>query len=363
MSGNVFSKHYNIGSKTGAVFSTLTSIFYGCKNFLDNHPGFQRIASYSGSLPSSGFNPVAWEDFPMGERAFCVWRAVSASNNVDSTLIPNAVPTFDIAISVAYNETTTTNPRSWKSTLDYGLTFSMAWHSSSRSWAGTSNNNGTDTFTAGASAPFSASSIVFPRVNGTSGTDATNRNGMLTFDNGTIAATDSTLFCTGDNDTLAFILRPANAVASKVIILGGYQRVSSSHNVPLFLWDGTVRGTDIGSTTNRTGGGIAASSSNGVRLGRIDYPGYFNDPADTSFKNSLNFSDIMEFPISIFQYETSHYRPAGSLHSISASNYAPSRPLFFTNGSNTRLLVKINAGVSNIHLTFPWSGSIDGQVI
>lgn len=362
MSGNVFSKRYAIGTSTTTALS-LRSMFAACKDYFDNHTGFRRIASYSGSLPSSGFDPP-WGDLTLGERAFCVWRAVSASNNVNSTLVPTGVPTFDIAISVAYDETTTTNPRSWKSTLDYGLTFSMAWHPSSRSWAGTANNNGTDTFTAGASAPFSASSVVLPRVNGTSGTDATNRNGMLTLDDGTFAATNPNMFFTGDNETVSIILKPDTQPYSKVIIFGGYQKISSSFREPLFLWDGIPRGTDIGSTADRTGGGCVTTASNGVRVARIDFPRSFGNTNETTTKGNLDPSLIIEFPITIFQYEASHYRPAGYFHNISASLLNTQTPIFFGSGSSQRLIAKVaGTGDSNICLTFPWSGSVEATVI
>jgi hypothetical protein len=362
MSGNVFSKRYAIGTY-GVAFSSLGGMFVACKDYFDNHPGFRRIASYSGSLPSSGFDAV-WGDNPLGERAFCVWRAVSASNNVDSTLVPNGVPTFDIAISVAYNEVTTTNPRSWKSTLDYGLTFSMAWHQSSRSWAGTANNNGTDTFTAGAAAPFSASSIVLPRVNGASGTDATNRNGMITIDDATFSVTNPNMFFTGDNDTVSIIFKPDTQPYCKAIIFGGYQRVSSAFREPLFLWDGTPRGTDIGSSLDRTGGGCITTASNGGRVARIDYPRSFGNTNDTGTKENLDLSVVVEFPITIFQYETSHYRPAGYLHNISASLLNTQAPLFYGSGSNQRLIAKIaGTGDTNVCLTFPWSGSLEATII
>ena len=325
-----------------------------CTNdFFASHSGFQRIAWYSGSAAGGGANRT-YETNPLGERGFFVYRAVSSSGVTTSSAGPLRVPPFDLVFNASYNEATTTNPREWQSTFGFGYTMIMGWNANEKAWGGSAANNGTDTFTAGATAPFSASSIVFPRVNGTSGTDATKRNGAITLSAGT---NETILAFSADNDTVFIAVASqlnSNYTFDQIIVAGGYERITGSYNVPLVLLQNPALATDAGSTTTRDGGGVATTSAAGVRVSRIEHlPVNVHGLAESTFGVQAA-QYIVEYPLSIWQYEASNYRPCGFLNHIRVANRNVPNLVVFASGSSNRLVVK-PTGTSYPAYTIPWS--------
>lgn len=123
---------------------------------LDSAPGWQRIASYYGSA-GTGLDATGGAN-PSGEEAFVVYRNVSGSQPYDVAIKWSwsnfyAAGAFEAGIS------------------NWGVGITVAFHSSSQAWNGTTANNGTDSFPSGQ--PWKSGSVIFPRQNAFGGVHAT----------------------------------------------------------------------------------------------------------------------------------------------------------------------------------------------
>lgn len=122
----------------------------------DAAPGWQRLASNYGSggtgLEASG------QASPSGEEAWAVWRNVSGSQ------------AYDIAVKWSWNNYYSAGEFEGGA-ANYGVGLTLAFHSSSQAWNGTTNDDGSDSFPSGQ--PWKSGSLIFPRQNASGGVHQT----------------------------------------------------------------------------------------------------------------------------------------------------------------------------------------------
>jgi hypothetical protein len=241
----------------GAANNCLYDVCSTILSYYETHPGFQRIAWNSGSV-GGGLDPQ-YGASPVKENAWFVYRAVSSST------------VYDVAIKVATGAYDT-GQNAWKTDTDTGLAIGISWHSSSASWQGTTANNGSDAFS-DAGKPWKSGSITGQRINGTSGTHVTTKNGLVRL-LGPSIGTSVNVAVTGDNDYTIIHAAPnrdgflSSTDLRRTLYYGTYTAFSSSYSIPLCVAELSVL-TDYESgasntTTTTYGGGLVYTSSIGT---------------------------------------------------------------------------------------------------
>lgn len=359
MSGTVHSKAYRIATVPARY--RIFGVFWALNDYMASHPGFQRIAFYTGSIANGG--PGKPYENGVDNKAFSVWRALSSSI-ITSASNPTASPRFDFCMNVTYDTFTNSDPLNTTSQLNYGISVAMAHHSSSVAWSGSINNNGNDTFNStGANGLWYAGSNVFPRSNGVGGDNVTTKNAFCNITS-TNSLNDPLVICTGDNDTLVFTVYPDGADSGNyltfgnMVVFGGYERASTNYNLPLMMAVNPVRDENIGSTTiGSDTGGISTTISGSCRVLRMDLPPLTSTLLGVATFKKESITSVTEFPISLFQYETGHYRPAGYLTSMLRATHKTARPFaVFRSGSEYRTIISSYDWSKNA-FTIPWASS------
>ena len=327
-------------------------VFSAIVGYFDTHPGFSRVASYYGQrAPGSGeigkgFGPMT--DFSSNPHNGCwaIWRATASSVQYDIALIA-----ADGADITAYAS------GAWEPEGPLfsftGIHFAGAYFSGSGgAWNGTTNNDGADSFTT----PWKSGSIPTIRCNGVGGGNEPLGNAVARLNS--VGAYEYFLpgsvyniFITGDND-ITYVVLPGGTLSDeiyRVSVIGLYQPVASSSNVPLTQFKlgaayqaDAVRGLSVGSTVAGTGGGgIVCTSSGSVNVLRLEYPSFML--TDGYRMSRIQEEDrIWEFPIKLYSYETGNYGYRGTVPemTVGADSAGPTTFRFYK--KKTRLLAPIS---------------------
>lgn len=183
---------------------------------LDSAPGWQRIASNYGT-GGTGLDATGQAN-PSGEEAWAVWRNVSGST------------AHDVAIKWSWTNFYTAGQFEGGAS-NWGVGLSVAFHSSSQAWNGSTNNNGSDTFPSGQ--PWKSGSLVFPRQNASGGVHQTegDREYMGLF---SLSLAQGNMISVVDNDNIFFAYNDTNVSNSAgthetVFYFGKYTPESGSN--------------------------------------------------------------------------------------------------------------------------------------
>ena len=317
---------------------------------LDSHPGCQRIASYYG-LTGSGFGGTQTATC-VKNTAWGVWRFNSSSTGT----------IFDLAVTLQYGPTNFNSAVSGTWTNGgaalTGISFAMAWHSSSAAWNGTTNNNGADKFTASTTQPWKTGSFVFPANN----SSLTNKN-SATIDLFS-AISNNQIFFSVDNDGIYYVVASTNNGSKTVdsnFYAGTYKPIlTASANVPLVmgLFDRAGGGTIQGAY-----GGISYFSGSGsteVSTGKIDGPFGDTNALQTSAPKDIFFfaqerEKFYEFPMMLFLYDSTTNKGwfVGRMHSMYTTNPNIDTFRFYNTGSRMTVRTDTQA-TGKFCVTIPW---------
>lgn len=325
--------------------------------YFDEHPGFQRVASNYGTS-GQGFLSSRYFSGSSGENAWAVYRAMSASIR------------YDCSVVWSYNENYTVN--TWLAPTTYGVGVAIAWHSSSASWNGTTANTGSDYFLT-ASKPWKTGSTVFPRINGTGGTYATNKNGLLKIIDGGIASQLWQMTIIGDNDTTYGFLQSADAAiigdARYFFVFGLYSPYTASYTLPLFMLSaytmapkyttGDTTLSEIGSNQN---GGISYTTTSDVRSFQVNYLTNVSRRAPRAAPEIYSLDEANHrayiYPIALYSYETSHYHQLGVIPNLFACAGNAFGNIQDVSRSYVTLKIENTTG-NNCSFVLPFTGSTD----
>lgn len=215
---------------------------------LDAAPGWQRIASNYGS-GGTGLEATGQAN-PSGEQAWAVWR------NVSGTVA------HDVAIKWSWSSFYSAGEFEGGSS-NWGVGLTVAFHSSSQAWNGTTNNNGSDTFSSGQ--PWKSGSLIFPRQNASGGVHQTegDREYMGLF---SLSLGQGNMISVVDNDNIFFAYNDDNLSQSSgnhetIFYFGRYIAESESEvTFPYVYYANQVGNTQFQTLT--TFGGTAESDNN-----------------------------------------------------------------------------------------------------
>lgn len=342
-------------TSTGSQQSVMES-FVTFVEYFNSHPNFQQIASNYGT-GGQGFGNSYLFSGSCGEQAFAVYRAVSSS------II------YDIAFTWSYNNTYT--PTRWTDpSVNYGLGMQLAWHSSSQAWSGTTGNTGSDVFFTN-NRPWKSGSIVFPRVNGSGGATATNKNGVLKIVDAELSNNLWQITIIGDDDTTHAFFQNAQesqqGTADKLFSFGKYIPFTSSYTLPLMVMSyenfdntATIGSTSDGNMTSTRNGGLSYTSASDCRSFRINFPIYAPERTPRIAKLILNEENTRAYiyPIVLTSFETSHYNMVGILSGV----YVTATNVFGNIQDVSRSFVGVkmpNGNINNLSLILPFTGSTD----
>ena len=344
MGGPIKSKYYTYSSDQNGISGLIRNCFAGIASYFDSRGGFQRIASNYGGGTGFGFTSTQNK---VGNEAFGIWRAISSS------------VIYDVAVACATSDFT----RNWISNPvgvgNVGIV--VAYHSSSAAWNGTTNNNGTDTFTT----PWKSGTVTTLAVNRT----GSNPNALLSVLPGNITIGNQffSSIITGDYDATVFMFfngrnESVGSTTQYGSVFGKYEPASSSITVPLVQWDLTSLPSDptaptIGNLTTATEGGLLVSNSRTRRFGFEYYIGELKKGEGISNYTIVNLNDanlIQEFGANIWSDEVSgSYTDIGKLPLINlVTNYLGGNLRFYRDGS--RLVVYSYAGGC---ISVPWDST------
>jgi len=262
------------------------NLFNGVSQFFDTHPGFQRIASNTGSPPD-------------GNNAFRVWRAVSGTNK------------FDVICKWSWNQFWT----DWTINADFGVGLAVGAHSSGEAWNGTTNNP-EDLHP---NPPFKAGSAVMARQVSAGGDISGSKDYFSTIA-GSTTADYQLMQASGDNDSFTFALDEGNNGAVNFIFhFERFIPVNNKYTLPFFLWtsngtantwlERTITYGNTSNTSNQDAALLYISNSQGSVTAsiplpesvRVDYYVNYSSPIplSTSFVPS-----VLEYPILLVSQET-----------------------------------------------------------
>lgn len=297
-------------SVAGFAEKVFTDMFAGIFEHFNTHPGYRRIAYWTGSITNTT-GGIGYYSQPrhFGQQAWGIFRAVSAS-----------VP-YDIAIKFTDSNTAYTSLRGlWKSASDTGISIVICHNSGGNPWNGLSGNIGNDSFTAGTTQPWRAGSHTTLRSNGTQGIDVTQRNGLIEVITGPNWTTAGSILITSDYNNTFLCVNPARrpnaAFVPSSMFFGTYQPFTNSTGANIFqchfntVPDHTI---DYGNIGSRTGGGIVytGSATPGVRCLKLDMQPI--GAVDAGYYNPATYNKIAEFPIMVFTTEST-FRSLGRIN-------------------------------------------------
>lgn len=312
------------------------NLFAAIAEYFDTHPNFTRIASDFDGGPGFGVTNGVSES---NENAWGVWRAQSASI------------AYDVACKWSYSQFWDDD---WQVASDFGVGIVVAFHSSSEAWNGTTNNDGTDSFS---TSPWKSGSMACPRVNGPGGSEHSNRRAMMSLNQGTSAP--QRMHIAGDDDTTIIALDQDNdGDIERLMVLGTYTPVTAAFDVPLMMWacDNIDVDTTYGNTslTLTDDGGVVARQADDVRSFRLDFdqylaggPGSFGAPGSSSYA-------LESAPPQLYTYEAGFYRLVGSLPLLRLVKTGINFQTTLAGGR--RHTFKMAAGGVRRGFSMPWKG-------
>lgn len=265
------------------------NVFYRIAEFLDFHPAYDRIASQVGvSLDTISF-PNA-----VGMNAYGVWRKASGSHIWDVIVAYNTsslVSSPGGELLYHYNTSSLPHP---------SIGFAFAWHSSSQAWAGTTVNDGTDSFVI---SPWKSGSVVLPSENSDIPFDvgyfgagyksfAPNKNLLTTFDISIISSTTNKLILSADNNSFYAGLCVDDAVISEYVCFQKYVPITASYNLPYFMNTYNVPNLYTFYNDNVAFGRIFIGGGGGLSISQNTPTALYNS---TSFDAQIVFDKFLEF--------------------------------------------------------------------
>lgn len=355
MSGVLRGTVFGVAANTIDVWGK--DAFYSVARFFDNHPGYQRIASYYGKN-GLGFDSSTGS-YPSGYNRWGVWRKTSGD-------------VWDIWIGFTEGSSSpfpsTTDPSgSWNvqspTDVNGGLGFIAAWNNSGVAWNGSHLNNGKDQFVT--TAMWKSGCIIFPTVNSKCGLYAPSQSiAIRGADSATLASTGSIV---ADDDNIAINFTATLGSEKGSIYFNKYTPASGSFTLPYFCFaqnsdNGELSNYVIGSyasTTNPLGGcsvkkndGFSISGLTGSYGFTLFAPAEYQNRNFTAvFPPSLSTVELYETPLAVFiqDYKKQYVGTTNFIRTVNST-----LPLGTRFGSGSRITI-FNA--TNNYTSIPWSSS------
>jgi len=374
MAGPIYSKWYKSATPLFAAVNQqpIKNCFTAVADYFDQHPGFQRLASYYGK-DQGGMNEngkgfghmIDWSRSPW-DGCWGVWRAVSGS-------IP-----YDIAFvaSDTYALSSNTSSGNWGSEDPFGaglgLHVTIAYHPSG-AWNGTTGNSGSDSF----GNPWKSGSLSPIRCNAPDAGNSASLNatvrltdpGGFQFISFTVGSNAASVFITGDNDTTYLVMSTLTLGAPHnftLAVLGRYEPASSNYDLPLTIFKMGVsfgsafRGETVGSLDPNSGaGGALRSTSEYPKRIRVEYPTFMLTDGGKQSR-VLEEDRFWDFPLRLHSYEPGSAGYLGTLEYLKLGPYSTAGIHRFYN-SKTRVLFPIYLGSLSSNwgaITLPWNGPL-----
>lgn len=336
MSGPIHTlKNYLVTGSTNDEINL--ALYNGVSSFFDTHPGYQRIASNTGSQPSQN-------------NAFKVWRAVSGTQK------------FDVICRWSWTDFWD----AWTVENNYGVGISVAAHASGEAWNGTTNNP--DDLPA--VPPWKPGSTVMARQTAAGGETSGSKDKFFTFDGS--STTNYTLVqASGDNDSFTFALDQGNVGAiTSIVHFERYIPVNNNYTFPyVFFASGNStpsyfqRATTYGTLTNLGGEDaslVYISSSAGAVTGTLPIPEKVRFDYNTTYKSPIPLStsyvpNVLEYPIMLTSMETGGAY-VGIMNALRMT-YQHIRSYSRLGPGETRLVLSQSVSEDSPTLTMHWSGT------
>lgn len=331
--------------------------FHYNSKFFDAHPAYTRIASYYG-IGGTGFDTPTGTN-PSGDNRWGVWRNASAQDP------------YDVLISAASTNPSNANPSGslcFLSNIQFlGIGISVAWHSSTVAWNGTTGNIGNDRFT---TTPWKSGSVIFPSYNSANGPASGSKNVLQTFADGGLWFNETAnigLIADNDNFTMLTKLELTDvSTLTRFISFERYTPLTNSIDLPYIMLPSYTANGDLMGTfeTLQAGGGISVKKNNGINLNLSSSQGFFisnnkliMDPTyGETGSDSLVDLAFNEYPI-ICYIGPPKMQLAGRLEwSRVTSKRFQAGDVFVT---GTRMVIK-NTLAQNPAFTIPWDYSTMG---
>lgn len=335
-------------------------IFTHGLNYFDDHPNFTRVASYYGVNGTGfGFSNASDES---GENAWAIWRSTAAT------------VAFDVALRWSYNSFSTAGVSgSWAAgSSNFGMSLCVAFHSSGQAFAGTTNNNGQDSFNN--SNPWKSGSLCFPRQNMAAGSEETEQRLSGLFESSFGSGTGR-LHIAGDDDGFVFAWdNTDNGSYDSLAVFEKFIPFVSGASVPYFFYcsdtsNNLVQNTALGSIvdSNTLQGGISlaldgTNEDHGINSGSyIPKTAYHNLYAQPIQLTSSADEPIREWPIIVGVDEglaVGIDAPLGHLNLVRTSWQSLTSSDLLRSGSDDQRLALRTSTVSQPTLTMPWTASV-----
>lgn len=204
------------------------SFFHQIAAFFDSHSSYTRIASQLGV----SLDTISFPD-KVGQNAYGVWRKQGAHTH--DVLVGYLTSSAGIAYpggQVYYGYVSNTF-------INVGVGISVAWHSSSAAWQGTTNNDGADLFV---DSPWKSESIVLPSENshipwtdlvGGYSVYAPNKNNLAPIP---ATSADAGGFAVISSDEDSFYVGLSNStIIFSYLCFQRYTPTTSSYDLPYFM--------------------------------------------------------------------------------------------------------------------------------
>lgn len=337
----------------------LRDMFTHIFTFFEDHPSFTRIASYYGENGTGfGFSNASDES---GENAWVIWRNTGGAQP------------YDMAWRWSFNSFSTSGVSgSWSvGSSNWGVAVAVAFHSSSASFAGTTNNNGQDSFNN--SNPWKSGSLVFPTQNMAGGSEQTEQRYAALVDNSPGSGTGE-ISIVGDDDgwVIVWDQESDNDIDSHAVFERYVPFVSGTSH-PYFMScddasDAMLQNTAIGSysDTNGPNGGVSVGLENtnedhtkngGVFIGVSSYANMYKPPIPLS--NSIG--EIYEWPyiIGVIDNKFGDRAPVGYLNLVRTTYPVLTSSDLINSGAEDLRIVQRTASTGHPSMTIPWTGSVE----
>ena len=315
------------GTKHGSVEHYITnSGASGCRdafaaivNFLDSR--MTRIASNAGGSGQSGTVALSLPGYTSdanhsGENAFGVWRWDQPSGRKVYVLL-----------QWSYGSSFGSSPGDpGVSSTTYGVGIQIATRLNDTSpWAGGTSNAGADAKASPVWTPGVSTLVVYPRINGTSGTAATNKEGCVRI--ATCDVSPSRLHAMIDNTCLYFAVDElGDGSYNSVFFFGPYTprpgiTPSQGSNFMVCTYTAPEGSTAIGTLAGNSSveGGVCVAAADGCRIAYLSIVGNLS----TAMLQPNSFvSEYDEFDVHIRAYDTEGTSTVGYVGKVDISDLA-----------------------------------------
>lgn len=337
-----------------------STALYDFYKFFDDHPSYEIIAINTGSFSTNigggigkPLSPFFSSSF--GENSWFVARTLSSS-----------VP-FDLAFIGSYNSFYSAAPTTgkWRDTsTNHGMSFIVAWHSSSAAWAGDNNTVGDCDLP---TSPWKSGSLAPCRMNGVGGSTATDLNGVVNFLQSP-TGTPQSRFLVGADDEKFFIIeemRAATTTTNRVTFGGVYTSLTSSTTVPLvtFMANPTLlnnRNLQFGRELFGLGDGAAAG---GISINPNENIYCFFSTSPTQFfsnrvSNQPSKADIHFWSLFVTESNTPTANGDVGVFDLIGFSTQPVLGTFSDVSGNQYYGSPMNIAAHLYSIVVPWSGSL-----